>query len=130
MFSVNTYRQRREDLRKRMDAGLILFSGNAESPVNFADNLYPFRQDSCFLYYWGIDRPDLAAVIDIDGGTEILFGDDLDLEARVWTGPVPEMADWGAAAGVEDVRPSGALADAVAKAREAGRAIHIRFLSA
>lgn len=125
MFAANVYRQRREDLSKRMDTGLILFLGNSDSPVNFADNVYPFRQDSCFLYYWGIDLPELAAVIDVDGGGETLFGDDLDLQAQVWTGPVPSLEERGAGCGVEDIRPMAALAELISKARAAGRPIHI-----
>jgi Xaa-Pro aminopeptidase len=125
MFAATVYRQRRYDLRKRLDAGLILFLGNSDSPVNFADNVYPFRQDSCFLYYWGIDLPDLAALIDVDSGTETLFGDDLDLQAQVWTGPVSSLLERGTAGGVKDVRSLATLAKEIANARRAGRPIHI-----
>jgi Xaa-Pro aminopeptidase len=125
MFAAQIYRQRREDLRKRLDAGLILFLGNTESPVNFADNLYPFRQDSCFLYYWGIDRPDLGALIDVEAGTETLFGDDLDLALQVWTGPQAAMNEAAQAAGAQGVRPLADLAEAVAKAKAGGRPIHL-----
>lgn len=125
MFAANVYRQRRDDLRKRLDTGLILLLGNTDSPVNFADNVYPFRQDSSFLYYWGLDLPGLAAVIDVEGGEETLFGDDLDLQAQVWTGPVPSLSERGAGCGVADVRPMAALTEVVTKARGAGRPIHI-----
>jgi Xaa-Pro aminopeptidase len=125
MFTAQVYRQRREDLRRRLDAGIILFLGNTESPVNFADNLYPFRQDSCFLYYWGLDRPDLAALIDVDAGEEILFGDDLDLAAQVWTGPQDPLSEGAEAVGVGSVGPLAELAEAVAKAKAGGRPIHI-----
>lgn len=125
MFAANLYRQRREDLGKRLDTGLILFLGNSDSPMNFADNVYPFRQDSCFLYYWGIDLPDLAALIDADSGAETLFGDDLDRQSQVWTGPVAGLSERGAASGVEDVRPLATLAKEITNARKAGRPIHI-----
>ncbi|HQJ43285.1 MAG TPA: aminopeptidase P N-terminal domain-containing protein, partial [Candidatus Aminicenantes bacterium] len=75
MFDAKTYTQRRRLLRKRLGSGLALFLGNEESPMNFADNAYPFRQDSTFLYYFGLDTPGLAAVLDVDGQKEILFGD-------------------------------------------------------
>ncbi|MDJ0781246.1 MAG: Xaa-Pro aminopeptidase [Desulfosarcinaceae bacterium] len=125
MFAAKVYRQRREDLRRRMDAGLILFLGNSESPVNFADNCYPFRQDSCFLYYWGLDRPDLAALIDVDAGGEILFGDDLDSVAQVWTGPQTPLAEQAEAVAVNTVQPLAALAPKLEQARVAGRPIHV-----
>jgi Xaa-Pro aminopeptidase len=125
MFAAHVYRQRREDLCKRLDAGLILFLGNTESPVNFADNLYPFRQDSCFLYYWGIGRPALAALIDVEAGAETLFGDDLDLAAQVWTGPQTALAELAGDAGVKRVRSLKDLAKAVGAAKVDGRPIHI-----
>jgi Xaa-Pro aminopeptidase len=125
MFAAHIYRQRREALRKRLDAGIVFFLGNGQSPINFADNVYPFRQDSCFLYYWGVDQPGLAAVIDVDSGAELLFGDDLDLSAQIWTGPVPKMSDWALAAGGAEVRRADELAAVIQSARREGRPIHI-----
>src|SRR4030042_5468215 len=87
MFSANVYIERRKRLRNDVEAGLILLLGNEESPMNYADNQYPFRQDSSFLYFFGLDSPSLAAVIDIDHGTECVFGDDPTVEEIVWTGP-------------------------------------------
>ena len=75
MFPTDTYIQRRERLREQMDSGLLLFLGHDLSPMNCADNPYPFRQDSSFLYFFGLDDPGLAAVIDIDTGavTQVLL---------------------------------------------------------
>jgi hypothetical protein len=70
MFSKETYCRRRVELQRRIDGGLLLFLGNGESPMNYADNCYPFRQDSSFLYYFGLNQPDLAAVIDVDEGAD------------------------------------------------------------
>ena len=66
MFSRDTYVGRRDALASRLESGLLVFPGNNESPMNYADNCYTFRQDSTFLYYFGLDQADLAAVIDID----------------------------------------------------------------
>ncbi|MEJ2639067.1 MAG: aminopeptidase P family protein [Desulfosarcinaceae bacterium] len=125
MFAAHIYRQRREALRKRLDAGVVLFLGNGESPINFADNVYPFRQDSCFLYYWGIDQPGMAALIDVESGAELLFGDDFDISVRIWTGAVPKMSDWAAGAGGVEVRRADELAAVIKAARQGGRPIHI-----
>ena len=73
MFKTETYKTRREKLAKTLGNGLVLFLGNEESSMNFKDNVYPFRQDSSFLYFFGIDRPDIAAVIDIDEQKTIVF---------------------------------------------------------
>ena len=86
IFDTKTYQERRRKLKQTVDKGLIIFLGNIESSMNYRDNLYPFRQDSTFLYFIGIDRPELSAVIDIDHNKEIVFGDDLTTEQIIWTG--------------------------------------------
>ena len=55
---------------KQVGSGIILLPGNEESPMNYTDNTYPFHQDSSFLYFFGLDFPSLAAVIDIEQGQE------------------------------------------------------------
>ena len=126
MFPRTTYEQRREVLQKRFDGGLLLFLGNNESPMNYADNCYPFRQDSTFLYYFGLNQPELAAVIDVDEGRSIIFGDELTIDHIVWMGDLPTIAERAAKAGVTETRPSAALADTVKSAVAAGRPV--RFL--
>ena len=87
MFNKEIYTQRREELRKRMSNGVIVLFGNNESPCNYpANGYYPFRQDSSFLYYFGLRRDGLVGVIDIDNATEMLIGDDIDIEDIVWYG--------------------------------------------
>ena len=51
MFDTATYVRRRNELKKLVKSGVIIFFGNNESPANFPNNGYhPFRQDSSFLY--------------------------------------------------------------------------------
>ena len=92
MFSKETYIQRRKKLKESVEDGLILLLGNNESPMNYSDNTYHFRQDSSFLYFFGINRPNLAALIDCDSGEEWIFGDDYTVEDFVWMGPQPTVA--------------------------------------
>lgn len=124
MFSSNTYSQRRLQLARTVSSGLILLPGNEESPMNYADNTYHYRQDSTFLYYFGIDQPSLAGIIDADSGESILFGDDYDIEMIIWTGVVPSIASLGEKAGITDVRSTSALADICRDAMGKGRLIH------
>ena len=91
MFPKEVYRARRQRLAADVGGGIILFLGNSQSPMNYPDNLYPFRQDSSFLYFWGQDIPDLNAVIDIDASREIIFGEDISLEESVWIGAAPSL---------------------------------------
>ncbi|MFA5781688.1 MAG: aminopeptidase P N-terminal domain-containing protein, partial [Bacteroidales bacterium] len=77
MFSEKTYTERRNKLRKQLGNGLILIMGNNESPMNYPGNTYHFRQDSNFLYFFGLDFPGLAGVIDIDKNKDIIFGNDV-----------------------------------------------------
>lgn len=92
-FSKETYIERRNRLKKIIGSGVLLFLGNEESSVNFKDNWYPFRQDSTFLYFFGLDMPGLTAVIDIDQDIEILYGDNLTVEETVWQGSHPPLSD-------------------------------------
>ena len=124
MFQQKTYSERRNVLRKRLGSGVILLFGNEESPMNYTDNTYHFRQDSTFLYYFGIQRPGLAAVIDLDEEREIIFGDEYTVEDFVWRGPQVSIEEMAAACGVREVRPSGELPGLIGSARMKGRMIH------
>jgi Xaa-Pro aminopeptidase len=104
MFSASLYRERRTKLGTLMSKGIILLPGNIESSMSYAANHYPFRQDSTFLYYFGLKRPGLVGLIDLDKGTELLFGDDIDIEDLVWTGPVESLASEASEVGVSQVK--------------------------
>lgn len=124
MFSPEIYQQRRQVLTSALDKGILLFLGNNESPMNYPANVYPFRQDSTFLYYWGIDLPGLSAVIDLDEQKEIIFGDDYSLDDIVWMGPQPRLADLAAGVGVKNIAPSAQLSEIITKALQKKRTIH------
>lgn len=124
MFPKETYATRRKALATRFEGGILLFPGNGESPMNYADNCYPFRQDSSFLYYFGLNQPDLAGVIDVDAGTTTIYGDELSIDHIVWMGDLPTIAERADQVGVSDTQPRSALADMLSLAVSAGRAVH------
>ena len=124
LFDKPTYVERRHVLKQRMGSGLILLLGNNHSPVNYSANVYKFRQDSTFLYYLGLHRDGLAALIDVDQDEEWLIGNDIDVEDIVWTGPVPSMADMAAQSGVARTAPMTRLQEMLAQAKAQGRTIH------
>ena len=124
LFSKQTYINRRETLRKKMGSGLILIMGNNDSPMNYPSNVYKFRQDSCFLYYFGLHREGLAGVIDADENKEYLIGNDIDIEDIVWFGQVDSVADLATQCGVGNSAPMNQLQILVNKAKEQGRKIH------
>ena len=106
-----TYLRRRARLKKDMGSGVLLFLGNAEVGMNYADNTYRFRQDSTMLYFFGLDFPGIAAVIDVDEDREIVFGNDLTIDDIVWTGMMPSLSERCQPVGVTDTRPMSELAD-------------------
>ena len=126
MFPASTYMDRRNRLKAQFEAGVLLFLGNEESPMNYADNPFPFRQDSSFLYYFGVDQPGFAAIIDLDADRTVLFGDDISLDDIVWTGVLPSVAELAARAAVEETAPVTALDAFLKKAMAQGRVM--RFL--
>jgi len=111
-------------LAAEIGKGMILLQGNEESSMNYRDNLYPFRQDSSFLYFFGLDKPGLTALIDIDNDREVVYGRELTMDEIVWTGPQPTLAEQAAAAGITETRALTALSSDIATARGAGRTIH------
>ena len=123
MFSKDTYIFRRNELKKLVGNGVIIFFGNNEAPANYPANTFsPMVQDSSFLYYFGQHREGLVGVIDIDNDVEMLLGDDIDVEDIVWMGYTPSVADLAAEVGVTKTAPMAELKDICDKAK--GRAIH------
>ena len=108
MFSKETYMMRRKQLMKDVKRGVILILGNGDSPFNYPANTYSFRQDSKFRYFFAHDLQNLVGVIDIDEGKEYLFGEDVDMEDIIWTGPVPSIHERALEVGVEN---SGSIND-------------------
>ena len=108
-----TYIRRRAQLKKDVGSGLLLFLGNDEVGMNYADNTYRFRQDSTMLYFFGLDFPGIAAIIDIDEDREIVFGNDLTIDDIVWTGAMPSLKERCEPVGITDVRPMSELAKIV-----------------
>ncbi|MFC2766740.1 MAG: aminopeptidase P family protein [Prevotella sp.] len=125
MFSKETYIQRRKELQRLVGSGVIVFFGNNESPCNYPNNsYYPFRQDSSFLYFFGIQREGLVGVIDIDSDREILIGDDIDIEDIVWYGSVNSVRDLATSVGVANTAPMKQLRAIFDEAKDKGRTVH------
>ena len=125
MFSSQTYSRRREVISQKMGRqGILLFLSNGENPINFEDNTYPFRQDSTFLYYFGIQQPHLAALIDLDENRTIVFGDELSMDALVWMGRQETLKSKCEKAGVTETRSFAELAHYIATALTTQRTIH------
>ena len=124
MFSAQTYADRRSHLEKGLTDGIVLLLGNVDVPMNYRANTYSFRQDSTFLYFFGIDHPGLAGILDIDNDREYLFGDDVSLDDIIWMGPQPMLRDKAAGVGVEHTAPFRAVHDMVSTAIKAGRKVH------
>ena len=124
MFDKQVYISRRKRLLEQVKDGLILLLGNTEASCNYPDNQYQFRQDSSFLYFFGLDKPGLAAVMDAETGEELIFGDDVDIDDIIWMGPQPLLSEQAAEVGVASSAPFARLADCLAEAKKKGRTIH------
>lgn len=124
MFTKDTYVARRSQLKKLVGNGLILMLGNNDSPSNYPANEYKFRQDSAFLYYFGLQREGLAGVIDIENDQEYLFGDDIDIDDIIWYGYVPSVSELGESVGVRNTAPMKQLSVLIQEAKKQGKTIH------
>ena len=125
MFDTATYTRRRNELKKLVKEGIIILFGNNESPANFPNNgYYPFRQDSSFLYYFGLQRDSLVGIIDIDNDKDILVGNDIDIEDIVWYGSVESMTEMMQRCGAQETLPMKALKTICNEALGKHRKIH------
>ena len=124
MFKKSVYVNRRKQLRTKIRSGIILIPGNTEAAMNYPANTYHFRQDSNFLYYFGLDHPDLIGVIDVDQNKEFIFGNDTDIEDIIWMGPQPRIKDRAAEVGIDHTDSFGKVADLLGAAVKSGRRVH------
>ncbi len=128
MFESNVYAGRRSELIRRMKEkgaeGIAIFIGNAETAAQYRDNCYKFRQESNWLYYFGIDAPMYAASLDLDSGQECIYADDADIDDIIWNGPTPSVREVAESVGVKCTRKYAALDETVRAALAAGRKVH------
>jgi Xaa-Pro aminopeptidase len=124
MFDRETYIARRKKLAEKISDGIILLPGNTDVPMNYADNTYHFRQDSSFIYFFGLDFQNLAATIDVESGEEIIFGDDVQIEDIIWMGPQISLNEKSKLSGVVRTEPFKNLSATLIKAISSGRKIH------
>ncbi len=126
MLDKSIYIKRRQRLLDKMkgESGLIIFIGNVEAPAQYKDNQYKFRQDSTWMYFFGIDAPDFSATLDLDSGVQTIYADDIDIDDIIWMGPQPSVASIAQATGVNTSAPKAALENVLSEARRSGRKIH------
>jgi Xaa-Pro aminopeptidase len=124
MFKSDVYNKRREELHNKMKTGLGLFTGNSESPMNYPSNTYHFRQDSDFLYFFGIDLPGFSGLMDFDSGKDWLFGNDFEMDDIVWMGPQPTVKELALKCGITNTAPLENLETVVKEALAKKRKIH------
>lgn len=125
MFDKEIYIARREQLKKRIGSGVLLFLGNDDQGLNYEDNAFRFRQDSTFLYYFGLSFAGLSAIIDIDQDKEIIFGDELTIDHIVWMGTQPTLREKSQSVGIEETLPSGEVKNYLSKALSVGQTLHL-----
>jgi Xaa-Pro aminopeptidase len=124
MFKKEVYVERRNRIKKMVKEGIILICGNVDVPMNYPSNTYKWRQDSNFLYFFGLDYPKMAGIIDIDNDEEFIFGDDVTIDDIIWMGPQPTTAELAAKVGVKNSLPWSGLREKTADAFNLGRKIH------
>jgi len=124
MFNSKVYSGRRNELRKKIKSGIALFIGNVEAPMNYPANTYHFRQDSDFLYFFGIDLPGFVGVIDFDSGKDYLHGDDFSVDDIIWMGPQPTVKELASKCGINTTGSLATLEKEVSNAISKNRTIH------
>lgn len=124
MFEKEVYINRRNRLKEKMKKGVALLLGNPESPMNYPANTFHFRQDSSFLYFFGLDFPGVAGVIDFDSGEDRIFGNDVDMDDIIWMGPQVTIQENAARVGVTKTATLSKLNDYIGDKIRQGVQIH------
>lgn len=124
MFKKEVYIERRKQLHSSMSSGIVIILGNNEAPMNYPQNTYHFRQDSTFLYFFGINQPSYAAIMDLDENKDIIFANDVEIDDIIWMGPQPSIADQAKEVGIANTRPFNDLFTYVQSAVKQGRKVH------
>jgi Xaa-Pro aminopeptidase len=124
MFKSEVYSKRREELQKKIKTGIALFIGNTEAPMNYTDNTYHFRQDSDFLYFFGIDLPGFAGVMDFDAGKDWIYGNDIDMDDIIWMGPQPTVKELALKCGISNTSTLQKLEETIKDALSKKRKVH------
>ncbi|VAW27624.1 Xaa-Pro aminopeptidase, partial [hydrothermal vent metagenome] len=124
MFDKSVYTGRRDRLKKELKSGIVLFLGNVDAAFNYPANQYHFRQDSNFSYFFGLDNPGFAGVIDVDNNKDYIFGNDVDIDDIIWMGVQPFVKDIAAQVGIENSFPYNDLAGFINKTISEGRKVH------
>lgn len=127
MFNKQVYKDRRAELRNRIKTGLIVFLGNDYASINYPANAYRFRQDSNFSYYFGLNLPNLVGIIDLEGGKDYIYGDDVSMDDIIWMGPQESLSSQAERAGVQSTRPFRDAQKEITAAIKSGR--KVRFLA-
>lgn len=124
MFPSQVYQERRNKLRREVTGGIIFFPGNTEAAFNYPSNTYSFRQDSAFLYFFGLDHPDLAGIMDLDNGKDYIFGNDVDIDDIIWMGVQPTIKEQALKAAVTDTAMLSEAENYVKKTIQEKRKVH------
>lgn len=124
MFKTEVYKERREKLHGLMKSGIALFLGNNDSAMNYPANPYHFRQDSDFLYFFGLDLQGFNGLMDFNSGKDWIFGNDVEMDDIIWMGPQPTVKELAEKIGVIDTAPLSRLEDVIKDATSKRRKIH------
>lgn len=125
MFEQKTYINRRKNLKKQLDSGIVVILGNVDASMNYPSNGYHFRQDSNYLYFFGLDIQGFAGIMDIDNNKDIVFGDDVTMDDVIWMGDQPTVNELSQQVGADSSAPYSEFAKYVQKAKSEGRKIHL-----
>ncbi len=124
MFDKKIYQERRSSLKKKLKSGLVVFPGNNDIPFNSTGNTYPFRQDSSFLYFCGLDFPGLWLFLDIDENAEFITGKTKTLEDIIWSGGCNSLQETANLSGINRIIPPNKMHEIISSAVKNGREVH------
>lgn len=86
---------------KEGDDIVFLFQGSPEAHRNDTDNEPLFRQESSFLYLFGVNEPDMYGMVSATTGESTLFIPRLDPSYAIWMGSIKTPEEYKTLYGVD-----------------------------
>ncbi|XP_044750162.1 xaa-Pro dipeptidase [Coccinella septempunctata] len=85
------------------EGSIVLLQGGNDVPVHDTDTTYLFRQESYFMWAFGITDPGCYGAIEVDSGNAHIFIPKFPADYGIWMGRILERQEWGQKYAIENV---------------------------
>ncbi|GJQ76686.1 putative manganese ion binding protein [Trypoxylus dichotomus] len=111
LFALNRRRLVNRLRQKNLGNTVVLLQGGKDKSFYDTDVYYVFRQESYFMWAFGVLEPECYGTIEVESGKSTLYIPELPAEYAVWMGPLLTKEDFKKKYGVDEVYFTNELKD-------------------